>query len=93
MAWEKRAHALFLHKCLSLGVQGDLGTIQSCVHKAVAAFILLCLSRSFKTNPLVTGATGFGCPMWADGLARFPDLYTHYGWLVQVLMIQTQLGC
>lgn len=43
---KKRAHAHFLHKCLALGLLGDLGIIQKFVHKAAAAFILLYLSRS-----------------------------------------------
>lgn len=37
----------FLTQMHSLGVRGDLGTIQSFVLKAAAAFIPLCLSRSF----------------------------------------------
>lgn len=83
------AHGYSLHKCLALGVQGDLGTIQRCIHKAAAVFILLCLSRSFKTNPLGPGATGFVCPecRHTDGLASFQ---THT--LITVLMIQTQQG-
>ena len=83
----------FLTQMLCPGVQGDLGTIQSCVHMAAAAFILLCLSRSFKTNPLGPGATGFDCPAWAHRwFGPVLDIDTHYGRLVQVLMIQTQQG-
>lgn len=66
MAWETHTrrciYAHLEHERFSLGVQGDLGTIQSCVHKAAAAFLLPCLSMSFKTNPLGSGATGFDCP-------------------------------
>lgn len=49
---------------------------------AAAAFILLCLSRSFKTNPLGSGTAGFDYPAWAHtcGLA-FKDTQTHRLWL------------
>lgn len=98
MAWETHTQTMstctFLTQMLSPWSPWRFGNHSELCSQDSSSLYPPLFVKVFLNKSIRTSATGFDCPAWAHRWSGpvFRLRHTHYDWLIQVLMIQTQQG-